>query len=142
MERWYFLVRQVLASAWRQRWLLVTAAWAVCLAGWIGVYTLPDSYDSSGRLYVDTDAILTPLLRGLAIDTATANHLEIMQKTLLSRPNLEKLIAATDLNLSVTNPQQKEQLVLRLRHDLKLPADGRNLFAVALRDRDPRIAPE
>ena len=142
MERWYFLVRLVLASAWRQRWLLVAAAWAVCLAGWIGVYTIPDSYESSGRLYVDTDAILTPLLRGLAIDTATANQLDIMQKTLLSRPNLEKLVAATDLNLSVTDPQQKQQLVLRLGHDIKITADGRNLFTVAYRDRDPRLAQE
>jgi polysaccharide chain length determinant protein (PEP-CTERM system associated) len=141
MERWYFLVRQVLALAWRQRWLLVAAAWAVCIAGWIGVYTIPDSYESSGRLYVDTDAILTPLLHGLAIDT-TANQLEIMQKTLLSRANLEKLIAATDLNLAVTNPQQKEQLVARLGHDLKITADGRNFFTVAYRDRDPRIAQE
>ena len=140
MERWYFLVRQVLASAWRQRWLLVAAAWAVCLAGWIGVYSIPDSYESSGRLYVDADAILTPLLKGLSIDTATANQLEIMQKTLLSRPNLEKLIAATDLNLAVTTPQQKEQLIMGLGRELKITADGHNLFTVAYRDKDPRLA--
>src|ERR1043166_8100197 len=113
MENWYFLVRQALSFAWRQRWLLVASSWAVCIAGWAGVSMIPDSYESSGRLYVDADAILTPLLRGLAIDTATANQLDIMQKTLLSRPNLDKLISAPDLNLSVTNPHQRKKLILQ-----------------------------
>lgn len=140
MEHWYVLSRQLLVAAWRQRWLLVGAAWGVCLIGWAGIYTIPDSYESQARLYVDADAILTPLLRGLAIDTATANQLEIMQKTLLSRPNLDKLIAATDLNLSVTNPQQREQLIQRLGHDIKVTAEGRNLFTVAYRNASPRIA--
>src|ERR1044071_9049313 len=140
MERWYCWIRQVLASSWRQRWLFVASSWLVCLVGWTGVYFIPDSYESSGRLYVDTDAILTPLLRGLAIDTATANQLEIMQKTLLSRPNLDKLISATDLNLSVKSPQDRELLVNRLGRDLKISYEGRNLFTVSYRGTDPRLA--
>src|SRR5690348_1710999 len=106
MERWYLLVRQASATAWRWRWLLVATAWSVCLAGWAAVATIPDYYASEARLYVDADAVLTPLLRGLAIDTATANQLDVMQKTLLSRPNLEKLIAMTDLELGAKNPEQ------------------------------------
>src|SRR5215208_6691088 len=140
MEQWYCWIRQVLASAWRQRWLLVAASWLVCLVGWASVYTVPDSYESSGRLYVDADAILTPLLRGLAVDTATANQLDIMQKTLLSRPNLDKLVSATDLNLSVTNPQQREQLIIQLGRELKITSEGRNLFVVTYRNKDPRLA--
>src|SRR5437764_10239484 len=140
MERWYFLFRQMLASAWGQRWLLVAATWAVCVLGWSGVYSIPDSYESQARLYVDADAILTPLLRGLAIDTATANQLEIMQKTLLSRPNLNKLVAITDLNLTATTPQQKEQLIQRLAQEIKLNAEGRNLFTLTYRSTSPRIA--
>jgi polysaccharide chain length determinant protein (PEP-CTERM system associated) len=140
MEQWYIMVRQVLAAAWHRRWLLLASAWIVCIAGWAGVYMVPDSFESSGRLYVDADAILTPLLQGLAIDTATANQLDMMQKTLLSRPNLEKLISATDLNLSVTSPQQREQLVLQLGKELKITSEGKNLFVVAYRNQNPRLA--
>ena len=67
----------------------------------------PDSYESQARLYVDTDAILTPLLRGLTIDTATASQLELMQRTLLSQPNLDRLISITDLNTQVKTPQER-----------------------------------
>ena len=57
MENLQVLVRQVLASAWRKRWMLVATAWAVCLVGWASVSTLPDTYESHARIYVDADAI-------------------------------------------------------------------------------------
>src|ERR1051325_11091078 len=63
-----------------------------------------------------------------------------MQKTLLSRPNLDKLISATDLNLSVKSPQDRELLVNRLGRDLKISYEGRNLFTVSYRGTDPRLA--
>src|SRR5438874_6351905 len=140
MDRWYLLARQVLAAAWRWRWLLVVSAWSVSLIGWVAASAVPDIYESQARLYVDADAVLTPLLRGIAIDTATANQLEILQKTLLSRPNLNKLIGMTDLNLSVSNPQQREGLVQNLGREIKLTAEGRNLFTVAYRNSNPKLA--
>src|SRR5579863_1831939 len=114
MDHWYYLVRRILSTAWRQRWLLVAAAWGVCLVGWGAVTFMPDVYESQARLYVDVDAILTPLLRGLAVSTATESQLDILQKTLLSSPNLDKLIASTDLNLAVTGPVQRQSLIQQL----------------------------
>jgi polysaccharide chain length determinant protein (PEP-CTERM system associated) len=140
MERWYLLVRQALLTAWRRRWVLVATAWVVCLIGWVGVYRIPDSYESQTRLYVDADSVLTPLLHGLAIDTATANQLDIMQRTLLSRPNLEKLIGMTDLNLSLTDPQQRDRLVIRLGREITVASEGRNLFTVTYRNNDRKLA--
>src|SRR5438874_6268827 len=142
MDRWYLLARQVLAAAWRWRWLLVVSAWSVSLIGWVAASAVPDVYESQARLYVDADAVLTPLLRGIAIDSQMANQLDVMQKTLLSRPNLRKLIAATDLNLSVSTPQQKDGLVQSLVREVKVTAEGRNLFTVAYRNSSPKTAHE
>jgi polysaccharide chain length determinant protein (PEP-CTERM system associated) len=140
MDRLYFLTRQLLTSAWRQRWLLVGTAWGLCLIGWTGVYLVPNVFESQARLYVDADAILTPLLRGIAIETATANQLELMQRTLLSRPNIDKLIGITDLNLSVTEPQRKEQLISQLGREIKVTSEARNLFTVGYRNQNPQLA--
>src|SRR5438270_13661278 len=140
MENWFLIARQILALAWRKRWLLVAAAWGVSIVGWIGLSLVPDSYESKARLYVDADAILTPLLKGLAIDTATANQLDVMQRTLLSRPNLEKLIGMTDLNLSLTDPQQRDRLVIRLGREITVASEGRNLFTVTYRNNDRKLA--
>src|SRR5215472_15445301 len=140
MERWVHLLRQAATIMWRRRWLLTATAWGVCLLGWAAIWFVPTTYESEARLYVDTDAILTPLLRGIAIDTATASQLEMMQKTLLSRPNLDKLIATTDLETTVTTSQMREALVARLGKDIKVTGEGHNLFSVSYRNRNPRLA--
>jgi polysaccharide chain length determinant protein (PEP-CTERM system associated) len=140
MELWYLLARKALVAAWRRRWLVVATAWAVCILGWVGVFFIPDSYESQARLFVDTDAVLTPLLHGIAIDTTTASQLDIMQKTLLSRPNLDKLISATSLNQTVITPQQRDRLIESLALQTKISSDGRNLFTIVYRNQNPKIA--
>ncbi|HTT79720.1 MAG TPA: XrtA system polysaccharide chain length determinant [Stellaceae bacterium] len=140
MDRWYALVRQACAIAWRRRWLLVAAAWGVCLLGWVGVHFIPNSYESEARLYVDTDAVLTPLLRGLAIETRTQSQLDMMQRTLLARPNLDKLISATNLNLYVTDPAQQQALVQNLAKAVAITNDGPNLFTIRYRNKNPQLA--
>jgi polysaccharide chain length determinant protein (PEP-CTERM system associated) len=140
MDRIYFLVRQVLAVAWRQRWLLVATSWGLCLIGWAGIYMIPDSYESGARLYVDTDAVLTPLLRGIAIDPGTTSRIDLLQRTLFSRPNVEKLISITDLNLQATDPQRREQLISQLGRNVKLTMEGRDLFWISYRSTSPQQA--
>jgi hypothetical protein len=76
-------------AAWRRRWMGVTVAWMVCGAGWVLVYAIPNQFESTARMFVDADAVLTPLLRGLAADSSPTTQLEILQRTLLSRPNID-----------------------------------------------------
>ncbi|MGH7053194.1 MAG: XrtA system polysaccharide chain length determinant [Stellaceae bacterium] len=140
MEEVYRLVRRTLAMAWRRRWLLVATAWAVCLIGWAGVSTIPNSYESDARLYVDTNAVLTPLLKGLAIDQNTESQLEMMQRTLLSRPNLDKLIDVTPLNLAIDNIPERQKMVANLGQQVKVTSEGRNLFTISYRNDDPQLA--
>jgi len=100
---------------WRQKWLAVGIAWLICTAGWIGVAFIPTKYESSARVYLNADPLLTPLLHGLAADTDPTRHLDFLQRTLLSRPNLEQLVRLTDLDVGVTTPGEKENLYKRLR---------------------------
>ena len=104
----------LLQAVWRHKWLGVATAWLVCTAGWIGVALVPTKYESSARVYLNADPLLTPLLRGLAADTDPTRQLDFMQRTLLSRPNLEQLVRLTDLDIGVTTPEQKEALFKRL----------------------------
>jgi hypothetical protein len=69
----------------------------ICIPGWIAVQRMPDQFESSARLYADADAVLSALLSGLAIDSSPANQVDLLKRTLLSRPNLERIIARTDL---------------------------------------------
>jgi polysaccharide chain length determinant protein (PEP-CTERM system associated) len=140
MDRWYVLIRQACAIAWRRRWLLVAATWGVCLIGWVGVHFIPNTYESEARLYVDTDAVLTPLLQGLAINTRTQSQLEMMQRTLLRRPNLDKLINITSLNLYATDEAQRQALVRQLANAISITSEGPNLFTIHYRSENPQLA--
>ena len=53
-------------AAWQRRWWGVAVAWLVCIVGWTWVMMIPDRYEASARVYVDTQTLLKPLLSGLA----------------------------------------------------------------------------
>jgi polysaccharide chain length determinant protein (PEP-CTERM system associated) len=134
------LVQQYLRAAWRRRWMGVIVAWLVCGVGWVGVYLIPNQFESSARLFVDADAILTPLLRGIAAESAPSTQLEILQRTLLSRPNMEKLISKTDLDLTLNSAADRERLISRLADTIRVVPQTRNLFTITYRDKSPKMA--
>src|ERR1700761_8384348 len=140
MEALRVTLFRYLRAAWRRRWMGVIVAWMVCLIGWMTVYTVPNQYESSARLFVDADAVLTPLLRGLAADSAPTTQLEILQRTLLSRPNLEKLVSKTDLDLTLNSPSDRERLLTRLGSEIHVNPQTKNLFTITYRDKSPKLA--
>jgi len=129
-------------AGWRYRWAALALTWLICGVGWAAVMAMPNSYESSARLYVDTDAVLTPLLRGIAVDSSAAGQIEVFQKTLLSTPNLEKLISKTGLDLRAIGPGAREQLVQQLAGQIKIVPQSNKLFTIAYRDKSPQIAYE
>jgi len=130
----------LLHAVWRHKWLGVATAWLVCTGGWIGVALVPTKYESSARVYLNADPLLTPLLKGLAADTDPTRQLDFMQRTLLSRPNLEQLVRLTDLDIGVTTAEQKEELFKRLASDISVAPVTLNLLTLSYRDRDPVAA--
>ncbi len=45
-------------TIWRQRWLMVSSAWVLCLAGWGAVALWPSHYVSSAVVYADTNRLI------------------------------------------------------------------------------------
>ena len=136
------LVRRYSASAWRHRWKAVLLIWLVALTGWAGLRLLPDRYISTARIYADADAVLGMLLRGIAIDNSPAAQVDVLQRTLVSRPNLERVIDRTALSQRIASGQDREQIISTLARDLRFGSPSRNRFAVEYVDTDPRIAQE
>lgn len=140
MYQTQLLIRKQLTAAWRYRWPAIFLGWLVCAAGWVGVMKIPNVYEADARLYIDADAILTPLLRGISMDSSLQAQVDLLSRTLMSRPNLEKLVSKTDLNLQVDTPAQKQALVARLSTDVKLIPQTKNLFVISYRNENPKLA--
>ena len=100
-------------------WALLTT-WIVCLVGWLVVLSLPPVYEASSRVYVDTSAILKPLLEGIAVEQNVNSQLSYVKQALLSRPQLEAVIRETDMDIDADSPQQREYLVTALRENVKI----------------------
>ena len=134
------LLQRFIFSIWRKRWIALGVAWVLCIAGWFAVAAIPNQYEASARVYVDADAVLTPLLRGLALDNTPSSQLELLQHTVLSRPNLEKLISKTDLELTVGGPADLERLVFSLAETIKITPQTQNLFTISYRATSAKLA--
>jgi polysaccharide chain length determinant protein (PEP-CTERM system associated) len=130
----------IVQMLWRQKWLAIGVAWLVCTVGWIAVAFVPTKYESSARVYLNADPLLTPLLHGLAADTNPTRHLDFLQRTLLSRPNLDQLVRMTDLDTAVTTPEQKDGLYQHLASSVEIKPITQNLMTISYRDHDPQVA--
>jgi polysaccharide chain length determinant protein (PEP-CTERM system associated) len=125
---------------WRWRWAMLAAAWSVALAGWLVVALLPDQYQAATRIYVDTDNLLTPLLRNLTVETDRQHRLEVMQRTLLSRSNVAQVVRASGMADLADGELGLDRMYLQLQKSILVKAEGRNLFSVTYRNRDPQLA--
>ena len=136
MQTFLVLLRRYLAAAWRFRWLALAASWLVCVIGWTGVSIIPTQFEARARMYVNKDAVLTPILRGLAIDNSTATDVDVLRRTLLSRPNLEKLYQTIDQEPVSTSPETHELALKSLAAQIRVVTETGNLFTVEYRHRD------
>jgi polysaccharide chain length determinant protein (PEP-CTERM system associated) len=118
-------------SLWRRRWHAAGVAWVFCLAGWAYVLTLPNAYEATTRIYVDTESMLRPLMRGIAVDSNILTQVDLIQRTLLSRPNLQRVSHMADLDLAAHSPADIEEVINDLRRRTLVTGEGRNLFTIS-----------
>ena len=127
-------------ALWRRRWIALGTAWALMLLGSTVVIWLPNQYESSSRIYVDTDSLMGPLLKGIAVQADLSQQLAVMQATLLSRPNLLKVARVVDADLAAQNEVQLEGVLNKIGSHTMVEVSGSNLFKITHIDADPRRA--
>ncbi|MBK8120757.1 MAG: chain length-determining protein [Sulfuritalea sp.] len=126
---------------WLRRWLGVIVAWVVGVALAGAVFLTPDKYEASARIFVDTDSVLKPLLAGLVVQANTEQQIGMLSRTLISRPNIEKLVRMADLDLGIKSTKDKDALIDDLMKTLKIKGVGRdNLYTIEYRDSNPEKA--
>jgi polysaccharide chain length determinant protein (PEP-CTERM system associated) len=132
-----------LRGSWRFRWQALLAAWVVCVGGWAFVFALPNVYEASARVYVDSQTALGPLLRGLALDPNVESEVSIVRQALLSRPQLEAVSRKTDLHLRAKTPEEMELLLDSLQKRIMVVnavragrSDTDGLYRISFQDQD------
>lgn len=114
-------VLEEIKGAWRFRRHALIAAWIVAVLGWIVVFTLPDIYQASTRVFVDTRTALKPVLQGLTIDQDVSGQLNLVRNSLLAGPQLESVAQQVGLvDLRSASLQQRTRIVNEMRDRIAL----------------------
>lgn len=133
---------RTLKDLWHRRWAGLGVTWLVAIVGTVVVLRLPDRYEATARVFVDTESVLKPLMSGLTVQPNIGQRVSILSRTLISRPNLEKLIRMTDMDHVVRSEEDKEELLESLAKELKLQSvpGASNLYTITFRDPVPARA--
>jgi len=125
-------VMDELRGTWRFRWVALSVAWAISIAGWVVVFSMPDMYEARARVYVDTRTPLRPLLAGVAADQDVESQIIMVRQALLGGPNLERVANEADLLLQAEDTEDRQAVI----------ADMAERIAIELEpaiSRDPRV---
>jgi polysaccharide chain length determinant protein (PEP-CTERM system associated) len=110
-------VLEEVRSAWRFRWIALAAAAAVCVIGWLVVFTLPDRYQADARVFVDTRTALKPALQGLTTDQNVDTQINYVRQSLLEGPQLEQIAKETGVLPDTVTDARSRAAILNLLSD-------------------------
>lgn len=138
------IVRKIIETVhgiWLRRWIGLAVAWLAALGSGAYVFLTPDKYEASARIYVDTQSMLKPLMAGLTFQPNVEQEVAMLSRTLISRPNMEKLVRTTDMDLQAKTSEDRERIIDRLMRTLQIKSVGRdNLYTIGFLDPKPEQA--
>ena len=111
--------------------------WWLC-SGAAVVWFVPDRYEATSRIYVDTQTVLKPLMAGLAFQPDIDQQVRMLARTLVSRPNIELLIDRPGANDRHHRRQSRPDDRRINRDRIKVDPTGGNLYVISFRDTDSR----
>lgn len=138
-------------NIWRYRWMALGIAWLTALAGWGVIALIPDKYHSTAVVNVDTETMLRPLLRGIAVDSDGSDaRMGAVTSLLLSRSNLEKVAQRIGLAQDPNDPKVFDAQLKGLASVIEVTASSTlirserlkapDLYQISARDQDPQQA--
>jgi polysaccharide chain length determinant protein (PEP-CTERM system associated) len=131
---------QIAFGVWRRRWIALAVAWPLAIVGAVAVSSVPDRFEATARIFVDTQTVLKPMMKDLAFQPDIDQQVSMLARTLISRPNVEHLLAEPAIGFDPLSPKQHDAAVDRLMSSIKVEPMGKNLYAISYRDVDAQRA--
>ena len=137
MNELFLQLRELLPALWLKRWWGLATTLALGIIGAAVVMAIPNKYEATARVFVDTQSILKPLMAGLAVQPNVDQQVTMLSRTLISRPNIEKLVRMADLDLKSESKAQQDGLIDTLMKTIEIKSVGRdNLYSLNYVDAD------
>lgn len=131
-----------LRGLWRFRWIGMAVAWAVLLLGLAVITILPDRYQASATVFVDTQTALNAATRTLTVDNSTDSQIQGVREALLGGPQLAKIADDTGLTTRARTPQERQKVIEKLRNQIQIngaltgAGDGAGTYVISYTHKD------
>jgi polysaccharide chain length determinant protein (PEP-CTERM system associated) len=135
-------LRSVLRGLWFYKWWGFITTVIFGIGGVIAAFVIPSKYEAAARVYVDTQSILKPLMQGLAVQPNVEQQVAMMGRTLISRPNIDRVMRMADLDLKMKSAGERELYIDNLLKDVEFKAvqGATNLYLINYRNEKPESA--
>lgn len=124
----------------RNKWLVTCVACVICIIGWSYIYKMPNKYQSTARVYVDTRTMLRPLLKGLAVQPNVSQLVGVMKKLMFTQKNMINIAKLGGLNVDFSSEEQARKLVADLKKKLKIKGGKDDIFTIDYESASPQQA--
>ncbi len=102
-------------------------AWGVCLAGWLFVASIPNTYESHAKIFVQLDDVLS---KQIGIAGSDMTDIARVRQRLSSASTLGQVIESTKLGETVNSPRDMEGAITSLAQNVKVRSEEDNLFEI------------
>ena len=141
MDEFLSQITTTARGMWNYRRWAMLVAWLVSAVGVSVVLSMPDRYQASARVFLDTQSILRPLMSGIALQPNIEQQVAMLSRTLINRPTVERLVREVDLDLGVQSKAEKDALVDSVTRAISIGSTGRdNLYTLSYQDQKPEVA--
>ena len=141
MQRLDNLLEQ-LRGLWRFRWIGMVVAWAVLLLGLLVITVLPNRYEASASVFVDTQTAVGAATRSLTLDENPDAQIQLVREALLGGPQLAKIADDTGLTAQARTPEERQKAIDKLRKEIQIwrgvagSAAGAGTYVISYTNKD------
>lgn len=109
-----------LRGIWRFRWPALIVAWCVAVLAWTVVFLIPNTYQASAQIFVDTGTTLSQATKGISLSDNVDDQIERVTSAILGTPQLEKVANQTNLMAGAVTPEQQQAVIEKLRQNISV----------------------
>jgi len=120
MHEFFERLLEEFGSAWRFRWIAMVVAWLVAIGGWAFVLLMPDTFEASARVFVDSRTALSKVTEGIGVESNIDTQIQRVRQALVGGPQIEKVAREVFPDFSTMTPQQRQQLVTKIRERITI----------------------
>jgi polysaccharide chain length determinant protein (PEP-CTERM system associated) len=111
-------------GAWRYRWIAMIVAWLAAVAGWAFVLVMPDTFEASARVFVDSRTALSQVTQGIAVEPNIDTQIQRVRQALIGGPQIEKVAREVFPDFSTVTPEVRQRVVAKLQERITITGNA------------------